>query len=113
MEIDTEYSRHADRHVGVSTEIAIYLEGEEIRRERKTQPAMPFGIGVHGIDVRTEIVGDGDLLEQAPEHQNETAVYALRADAAGPLQLSQKMTRALDGTGDEMREVRDEQQIGP
>ena len=103
-QLEAERLRGAARRVRITREIAIDLEGEEHRRREQGRARIGRRIRVDGVHVRSEVVGDHDLLEQAPDDQLQAAFELAARKRSFALELRQQMRRALDRTRHELRE---------
>ena len=105
-EPEAEHQGQAAGHVGIAGEVAIDLEGEGIDAEQDGE-AIGRRTGEGGVGHATDVVGDDDLLEQAPEDEEGAMGDAVVADRAGLLDLGQEVGGAFDGAGDELGEESD------
>src|SRR4051812_3605036 len=106
VEIEDEAKTHDLRetasHVGVAAEVEKDLPREGERGEGERRRRLCGGIFVNTFDVKREIVGEREFLEEADDEERGAIGEVLQADGWEGLELRQKMFGALDGAGHEL-----------
>ena len=105
---------HADRHVGVSAEVGVDLQGVAIEGHQHLKAAVRFRGGedpvveVHGNPVRQQ-----HLFQQSVEHPETGETHGGSGDPPGIQDLGHELRGANDGAGHELGEEGDvESEIG-
>ena len=106
-QLEAEPPGRAAREVGVGGEIGVDLDREREhagpeQRERRIGERE----GLVGDDA--DVVGDHQLLEEAPADQPEAAARMLDGEHPPPFDLGQQERGALNRPGDQVRKERDE-----
>ena len=112
-EIDHEFETHdlrqTARDIRVSGEITVYLE----RECEDSHDQVAAGVGMVVVEYfvrdRAQVIRDDDLLEHTPEDEPDTRVHLIDRYPARRRALGKKLARAIDRSGDELREERYEQ----
>ncbi len=109
-ELKAEEQGRADGDVGVGREVHVHLHRVAVEAEQDVHGGQHVG-GVEGAldEVDAEVVGDGDLLEEADGDEPHRAARLLRGQVGAAADLRQEVDGAHDGAGDELREVADEE----
>src|SRR5437016_636700 len=110
--MEAEELREADRHDGIAREVEEDLHGEGSR-------ASPGGVGagVSGwiaeveIGETGELVGNRDLLHQAEQREQDAAQLLLACRSRPLRQVGEKVPRAHNRTGNELREKGNVQRV--
>jgi len=68
-EAKTQHLGGAYGNIGISGEVAVYLEGKEQGRQDQRQPGVAPRVPIDGRNKDREAVRNDDLLEYAPHHQ--------------------------------------------
>ena len=67
-ELYSHYTGAPGRNIRIPREVAIYLHGEQQRRNRDGKAARATRTVINRADISREQVGDADLLEKSEEH---------------------------------------------
>src|SRR6266511_4757026 len=107
-QIKTHELRQAAGHVGVAAEVEENLPGEREGRQHQCRRAESPGIVIHALDIKREVVGQGEFLEQPNEKQRRAIGEIPEAKLWKLMELWQEVFGALDRTRHELREEADE-----
>ncbi len=102
--------RRAEGHVAVAGEVAVDLNRVGQRRQPCCRAAELLGILKDRIDIHGHAIGHDELLHEAAQEELDAELHACPVPAAGMTDLRQEIAGAHDGTGDQVREERDEQE---
>ena len=64
-QVETHHPCHAPRHIRIAAEVEVYLPAEKKRRQDQRGRLILLGSGVDIIHVKSQVIGQGDLLEQS------------------------------------------------
>ncbi len=109
---EAQNASSADGDVRVAGEIAVNLIGEKESAYGKLQSVVSPRRCINVIDVKGEPVGDDQFFEETPGHSFESAGDAVIIKWMNLAKLMDKVLRALDRAGDELREKHDVRGIG-
>src|SRR6185369_5019022 len=107
-EIEPQELRHAAGHVRVTAEVEENLPAEGDGREHQCRGAERLGIVIDALDVKREIVGERQFLEQPDQKERRAIGEVLQADLWKLVELRQQMFGAFDRPGHELREKTNE-----
>src|SRR5437879_481747 len=107
-QLNSEALGDPSRGVGIAREVAVDLEGEGVDRDHSPTAIDGFTpVEQIGHDGR-EVVGDDNLLGQAPENQVNALIKLLEVESSRFLDLGQQRCRTHDRPGDQVGEERNE-----
>jgi len=102
-QLETHDLGAAERDIGVAGEVAVDLDCEEECGDDVRDAGPTCGAIVDGVDKWREAVRDGDFLEQAPAHEQQSLTDVGRVIAMPLVELVQDVLRPLDGPCDQLR----------
>lgn len=103
-------ARDATSDGGIAVEVSVDLDRETPSGDKVVHTAELIGGGaVDGVRDRGHVIGDDDLHEEATDDEVEALGEVIAIDRTWLLQLRKETGRALDGSGDELWEVGDEE----
>ncbi len=96
-EVDTKQSCCTDSYVGVTREIAIYLERKEYATKQKIYAALFLIILEDGIHAQSTLIGNDNLFKEAPQYL-PTSIHCLCVIEPARLEhLRQQICSSLNG----------------
>ena len=112
-EPEAEQQGQPDRHIGVSREVAVNLQGVPVNPHQVLEAAVQHGVVEYPVDeVQADIVRDDRFLEQARQDQKDSASeHVARNENGIPVNLRQKVPGPDDRTRHELRKERQVEQV--
>src|SRR5208283_3084718 len=106
-EMKAENLRQAYGHVGVAGKIEEDLDGKRNHAAPRGQVSgICRWVAKESVGEARELVGDGEFLQQAEDHQQRAAQNLPRVRRAPVVEIGEEMTRAHDGTRHQLRKKR-------
>ena len=106
-QVEAEPLRHAARDVGVGRKVGVDLDR---KREHAGPQHEELGLrqGEHLVRDHADVVGDHELLEEAPHDQHRRVARGRRREPPLALELRQQVGGPHDRAGHQVRKERDE-----
>ena len=110
-QLDAQHLCRADGDIAVACEVAKILNGKDSGCQRNLCAGGIQPVAEDGVDIDGGAVGDDHLFKEAQQHDEQSVAGTPVIEIMRRGKLLEQAAASLDGTGDQLREERDEQRI--